>query len=150
MPSGANASTLACPCSWRSTIAGPLSPPLCSSATVLPPSAVHTSAPVGTQDGRVIVGSRSYDLLALDAAVEGAVTAKLRNTGQSCVAANRFLVHESVAEAFGLVLVEAMACGLPVVATNAAGPLAQATNFGDDRPWDKQRAICRRGSCRST
>lgn len=37
----------------------------------------------------------------LDAAVEGAVTAKLRNTGQSCVAANRFLVHESVAEEFG-------------------------------------------------
>jgi len=37
----------------------------------------------------------------LDAAVEGAVTAKLRNTGQSCVAANRFLVHENVAEEFG-------------------------------------------------
>ena len=36
----------------------------------------------------------------LDAAVEGAVTAKMRNIGEACTAANRFLVHESVADAF--------------------------------------------------
>jgi succinate-semialdehyde dehydrogenase/glutarate-semialdehyde dehydrogenase len=36
----------------------------------------------------------------LDAAVEGAMVAKLRNGGQSCVAANRFLVHDSVARDF--------------------------------------------------
>lgn len=36
----------------------------------------------------------------LDAAVEGAVQAKMRNAGQTCVAANRFLVHTSVAEEF--------------------------------------------------
>jgi succinate-semialdehyde dehydrogenase / glutarate-semialdehyde dehydrogenase len=36
----------------------------------------------------------------LDAAVDGAVIAKTRNIGQSCVAANRFHVHASVAEAF--------------------------------------------------
>ncbi|MGG6381299.1 NAD-dependent succinate-semialdehyde dehydrogenase [Paenarthrobacter sp. NEAU-H11] len=36
----------------------------------------------------------------LDAAVEGAVLGRLRNTGQSCVAANRFLVQESIAEEF--------------------------------------------------
>ena len=36
----------------------------------------------------------------LDAAVEGAMVAKMRNSGQTCVAANRFLVHESVAEDF--------------------------------------------------
>ncbi|MGN6521616.1 MAG: NAD-dependent succinate-semialdehyde dehydrogenase [Actinomycetes bacterium] len=34
----------------------------------------------------------------LDAAVEGAMLAKLRNMGQSCVAANRFLVHRSLAD----------------------------------------------------
>ena len=37
----------------------------------------------------------------LDAAVEGALAAKFRNVGQACTAANRFLVHESVADEFG-------------------------------------------------
>lgn len=36
----------------------------------------------------------------LDRAVEGAMLAKFRNIGQACTAANRFFVHESVAEEF--------------------------------------------------
>ena len=36
----------------------------------------------------------------LDAAVEGAMLAKMRNMGEACTAANRFLVHESVAAEF--------------------------------------------------
>jgi succinate-semialdehyde dehydrogenase/glutarate-semialdehyde dehydrogenase len=36
----------------------------------------------------------------VDAAVEGAMIAKMRNMGEACTAANRFLVHESVAEEF--------------------------------------------------
>ncbi|MGK2853151.1 MAG: NAD-dependent succinate-semialdehyde dehydrogenase [Microbacteriaceae bacterium] len=36
----------------------------------------------------------------LDRAVDGAMLAKFRNIGQACTAANRFLVHESVAEEF--------------------------------------------------
>jgi succinate-semialdehyde dehydrogenase / glutarate-semialdehyde dehydrogenase len=36
----------------------------------------------------------------LDKAVEQAVVAKMRNMGESCVAANRFHVHESIAEEF--------------------------------------------------
>jgi succinate-semialdehyde dehydrogenase / glutarate-semialdehyde dehydrogenase len=36
----------------------------------------------------------------VDAAVRGAVTAKMRNLGEACVAANRFLVHDDVAEEF--------------------------------------------------
>ncbi|NTV39102.1 MAG: NAD-dependent succinate-semialdehyde dehydrogenase [Demequinaceae bacterium] len=36
----------------------------------------------------------------LDKAVEGALAAKFRNIGQACTAANRFIVHESVAERF--------------------------------------------------
>ena len=37
----------------------------------------------------------------VDKAVEGAMLAKLRNMGEACTAANRFIVHESVAEEFG-------------------------------------------------
>jgi succinate-semialdehyde dehydrogenase/glutarate-semialdehyde dehydrogenase len=37
----------------------------------------------------------------LDKAVEGAMLAKMRNMGEACTAANRFLVHESVADEFG-------------------------------------------------
>jgi len=36
----------------------------------------------------------------LDKAVEGALAAKFRNIGQACTAANRFIVHESVADEF--------------------------------------------------
>jgi succinate-semialdehyde dehydrogenase/glutarate-semialdehyde dehydrogenase len=44
----------------------------------------------------------------LDAAVEGAMTAKMRNIGEACTAANRFLVHESVADAFSRRLADRM------------------------------------------
>jgi succinate-semialdehyde dehydrogenase/glutarate-semialdehyde dehydrogenase len=36
----------------------------------------------------------------LDAAVEGAITAKMRNIGEACTAANRFHVHRAVADDF--------------------------------------------------
>ncbi|MDH6207096.1 succinate-semialdehyde dehydrogenase/glutarate-semialdehyde dehydrogenase [Aurantimicrobium minutum] len=36
----------------------------------------------------------------LDKAVEGALAAKFRNIGQACTAANRFIVHETIAEEF--------------------------------------------------
>ncbi len=45
----------------------------------------------------------------LDAAVEGAMLAKMRNVGEACTAANRFHVHESVAEEFSRRLTERMA-----------------------------------------
>ena len=44
----------------------------------------------------------------LDAAVEGAMLAKMRNVGEACTAANRFHVHESVAEEFARRLAERM------------------------------------------
>lgn len=43
----------------------------------------------------------------LDAAVAGAMVAKFRNSGQSCVAANRFIVEQAVAEPFVARLVAA-------------------------------------------
>jgi succinate-semialdehyde dehydrogenase / glutarate-semialdehyde dehydrogenase len=44
----------------------------------------------------------------LDAAVDGAMLAKMRNVGEACTSANRFHVHESVAEEFGRMLAERM------------------------------------------
>ncbi|WP_340538955.1 NAD-dependent succinate-semialdehyde dehydrogenase [Nocardioides sp. GXZ039] len=44
----------------------------------------------------------------LDAAVEGAMLAKMRNMGEACTSANRFLVHADVAEEFARRLAERM------------------------------------------
>jgi len=41
-----------------------------------------------------------FDDADLDAAVEGAIASKFRNAGQTCVCANRILVHDSVYETF--------------------------------------------------
>ncbi|MCX2748068.1 NAD-dependent succinate-semialdehyde dehydrogenase [Arthrobacter sp. MI7-26] len=48
----------------------------------------------------------------IDTAVAGAMTAKLRNMGEACTAANRFLVHESVAERFSESLAARMAAAI--------------------------------------
>jgi len=45
----------------------------------------------------------------LEAAVDAAAVAKLRNGGEACTAANRFLVHESLAERFASALTERFA-----------------------------------------
>ena len=44
----------------------------------------------------------------LGAAVDGAMLAKMRNIGEACTSANRFLVHESVAQEFSARLAERM------------------------------------------
>ncbi len=44
----------------------------------------------------------------LDAAVDGAMIAKMRNAGEACTAANRFYVHADVAEEFSRKLAEKM------------------------------------------
>jgi succinate-semialdehyde dehydrogenase / glutarate-semialdehyde dehydrogenase len=49
-----------------------------------------------------------FDDADLDAAVEGAMLAKMRNVGEACTAANRFHVHESVADDFARRLAERM------------------------------------------
>ncbi|REH37680.1 succinate-semialdehyde dehydrogenase/glutarate-semialdehyde dehydrogenase [Paraperlucidibaca baekdonensis] len=45
----------------------------------------------------------------LDAAVQGALASKYRNAGQTCVCANRFLVHDSIYDAFAAKLQAAVA-----------------------------------------
>ncbi|WP_438816893.1 NAD-dependent succinate-semialdehyde dehydrogenase [Umezawaea beigongshangensis] len=62
----------------------------------------------------------------VDAAVDGAMTAKLRNIGEACIAANRFLVHADLAEEFSEKLVARMATitvGAGTDPTTDLGPL---------------------------
>ncbi|MEY4348891.1 MAG: hypothetical protein RL719_188 [Actinomycetota bacterium] len=62
----------------------------------------------------------------LDAAVNGAMLAKMRNIGQACTAANRFIVHSSVAEEFGNRLAErlsALKLGRGVDPETTCGPV---------------------------
>ena len=49
-----------------------------------------------------------FDDADLDEAVKGAMLAKMRNLGEACTAANRFYVHEAVAEEFARKMTEAM------------------------------------------
>ena len=62
----------------------------------------------------------------LDRAVDGAMLAKFRNIGQACTAANRFIVHESVAAEFARRLVarvEALRIGRGTEPDVTIGPL---------------------------
>jgi succinate-semialdehyde dehydrogenase/glutarate-semialdehyde dehydrogenase len=49
-----------------------------------------------------------FDDADLDRAVDGAMLAKMRNIGEACTAANRFIVHESVAAEFSTRLADRM------------------------------------------
>jgi succinate-semialdehyde dehydrogenase/glutarate-semialdehyde dehydrogenase len=49
-----------------------------------------------------------FDDADLDAAVEGAMIAKMRNGGEACTAANRFYVQEGIVDAFSKKLAERM------------------------------------------
>ena len=65
----------------------------------------------------------------LEKAVEGAMLAKMRNMGEACTAANRFIVHESVAEEFSAKFAENLAALKALRGTDKAstlGPLVDA------------------------
>ncbi len=62
----------------------------------------------------------------IDAAVEGALVAKMRNGGEACTAANRFYVHEAVAEQFNrkfAARLDAMVVGSGLDEGTDVGPL---------------------------
>jgi succinate-semialdehyde dehydrogenase / glutarate-semialdehyde dehydrogenase len=85
-----------------------LSNPLCRKVTftgstevgrVLIAGAAQTIKPLSLElggNGPLLV----FEDADLTAAVEGALVAKFRNTGQSCIASNRFLVHRPVYQRF--------------------------------------------------
>jgi succinate-semialdehyde dehydrogenase/glutarate-semialdehyde dehydrogenase len=67
-----------------------------------------------------------FDDADLDAAVDGAIMSKYRNTGQTCVCANRLLVHEAVYDAFAGKLAAAVTRLKPAPGTDPGatqGPL---------------------------
>ncbi|WP_396668710.1 NAD-dependent succinate-semialdehyde dehydrogenase [Microbacterium sp. R86528] len=79
-----------------------------------------------------------FDDADLDKAVEGAMLAKFRNIGQACTAANRFIVHRSVAEEFARRVterVEGFAIGRGTEEGVTIGPLI------DDRAVAKAKSL---------
>jgi len=65
----------------------------------------------------------------LDAAVDGAMIAKLRNGGSACTAANRFIVDQSIADEFASRLAQAMSrltVGPGLEPTSDIGPLVNS------------------------
>ncbi len=70
-----------------------------------------------------------FDDADLDAAVQGAIASKYRNTGQTCVCANRLLVHDGVYEEFSKKLAAAVGklrVGDGLAGVTDQGPLIDA------------------------
>jgi len=64
---------------------------------------LRTAADTVTNCSMELGGNAPFLVLAdadVDAAIEGAMIAKMRNGGEACTAANRFYVHDSVADEF--------------------------------------------------
>ncbi|AUS80598.1 NAD-dependent succinate-semialdehyde dehydrogenase [Actinoalloteichus sp. AHMU CJ021] len=81
-----------------------------------------------------------FDDADLDAAVDGAMTAKMRNMGEACTAANRIYAQRGVAEEFGRRLAERMSAlrlGPGVEDSTQVGPLIDA------RAQEKVRTLVR-------
>ncbi|MEV4127364.1 NAD-dependent succinate-semialdehyde dehydrogenase [Nocardia sp. NPDC049707] len=91
------------------------------------------SAPRVLRTSMELGGNAPFVVLAhadLDKAVAGAVEAKMRNSGEACTSANRFLVHESLAEEFAARLTERLAAlrvGDGAEPGTQVGPLIDAT-----------------------
>jgi succinate-semialdehyde dehydrogenase / glutarate-semialdehyde dehydrogenase len=80
---------------------------------------------LGGSDPFVVMASAD-----LAAAVETAVTARMINNGQSCIAAKRFIVQEAIADQFIQRLIEkyaALKVGDPMQPETQIGPLATPT-----------------------
>jgi succinate-semialdehyde dehydrogenase/glutarate-semialdehyde dehydrogenase len=70
-----------------------------------------------------------FDDADIDAVIEGAMIAKMRNGGEACTAANRFFVQAGIADAFATRLTEAMSSltmGPGYVEGTTLGPLVNA------------------------
>lgn len=104
----------------------------------------HAGMRVGEAAGRALKkcvlelgGSDPFIILEdgdLDLAVAGAIRGRMMNTGQSCIAAKRFLVHEKIAKAFETRFAEKikqLIIGDPIKQETQIGPLAKAGFVAD-------------------
>jgi succinate-semialdehyde dehydrogenase/glutarate-semialdehyde dehydrogenase len=82
----------------------------------------HTVLELGGSDPFIVMPSAD-----LDAAAEAAVTARVQNNGQSCIAAKRFIAHADIYDDFAAKFIERMAAlkvGDPTDPDTVVGPLA--------------------------
>jgi succinate-semialdehyde dehydrogenase/glutarate-semialdehyde dehydrogenase len=113
------------------------------------PAGMSLAAAAGKQIKKVVLelgGSDPFIVLEsadLDAAVSTAVTARLLNNGQSCIAAKRFIVVDAIADSFEKRLVEkfeAMKIGDPMDKDTDLGPLATPSIL-KDLDWQVQESV---------
>jgi succinate-semialdehyde dehydrogenase / glutarate-semialdehyde dehydrogenase len=81
----------------------------------------------------------------IDAAIDGAMIAKMRNGGEACTAANRFYVHRSVVDVFSERLADQMkslAVGEGWIPTTKCGPLVNKASL-DKVIWLVEDAVTR-------
>ncbi|MEV0064524.1 NAD-dependent succinate-semialdehyde dehydrogenase [Nocardia sp. NPDC050718] len=108
---------------------------------------LRTSMELGGNAPFVVLASAD-----LDKAVAGALAAKMRNGGQACVAANRFLVHDSLAVEFAERLTAAMSAlrmGDGMDPATALGPLIDRAAV-DQMHWLIEDAVARGARVHST
>ena len=89
---------------------------------------INTSMELGGNAPFVVFGDAD-----LDAALDGAMIAKMRNAGEACTAANRFYVQSSIAEEFSRELARrmgALTVGPGVEESTHVGPLVNADTVG--------------------
>ena len=120
------------------------------------PRARKLSFTGSTEVGKRLVGQASEQLLRmsmelggnapflvfedadLDQAIEGAMLAKMRNIGEACTSANRFVVHESIAPEFSRRLAERM--GAMTIA-RGTDPASQVGPLIDQAAIDKVQEL---------
>ena len=112
------------------------------------PAGAALASVAGEQIKKVVLelgGSDPFIVLEsanLEAAVEVGIKARMLNNGQSCIAAKRFIVQDSVYNRFETLLLEqfkALKVGDPMAETTDIGPLATAT-IRDELDSQVQRA----------
>ena len=104
------------------------------------PAGASLAAAAGKQIKKTVLelgGSDPFIVLAsadLEAAVDTAVTARMQNNGQSCIAAKRFIVVEKVADEFEQLLLtkfKNLKVGDPTEESTDVGPLATPSILAD-------------------